>query len=88
MENKFPGIDAKTTADLAKLTDKDVQHLPDDILKPILIQAQRDRGGASMNALEIKRALESVHKGHWVVGLPRRGPPITKEDVDALFGGG
>lgn len=88
VEEAFPGINARTTDDLAALSAKDVQHLPDDILIPILIQATLDRGGTAMNKVEIKRALESVHRGHWVPGLPRRGPAITQQDIDDLFAGG
>lgn len=81
----FAGINAKTPADLAQLTDQEIRHLPDAILVPILIQAQQDRGSLPMDDTAVKRTLESVRRGHWVPGLPHRGPPVTQQDIDDLF---
>ena len=82
----FPGINAKTTEDLVELSDKDIQHLPAEILEPIL-RGAFGTSGRNWDDRDIKQALEMIKAGHIsaVPGMPRRGLPITKQDIDDLF---
>ena len=70
----FPGINAKTTKDLAAITDKDIQHLPAEILEPIILQAAL-ANGRKWDERDIST----------VPGMPRRGPAPSKQDIDDLF---
>jgi hypothetical protein len=83
----FPGINAKTTEDLAAITDKDIQHLPAEILEPIILQAAL-ANGRKWDERDMKESLEMIKRGHIsaVPGMPRRGPPVTEQDIDDLFG--
>ena len=82
----FPGINAKTTEDLVELSDKDIQHLPAEILEPIILQAAL-ANGRKWDERDMKESLEMIKRGHIsaIPGMPRRGLPITKQDVDDLF---
>jgi len=82
----FPGINAKTTEDLAAITDKDIQHLPAEILEPIILQAAL-ANGRKWDERDMKESLEMIKRGHisTVPGMPRRGPAPSKQDIDDLF---
>jgi hypothetical protein len=79
----FPGLGAKSTADLEKLTAKQIQHLPRQILEPIIRKGHAAAGLKRMSAEAMKEAVAMVHRGHWVHGLP--GKKVTDQDLDDLF---
>ena len=82
----FPGINAKTAEDLVELSDRDIQHLPAEILEPIILQAAL-ANGRKRDERDMKESLEMIKRGHIsaIPGMPRHGLPITKQDIDDLF---
>ena len=82
----FPGINAKTAEDLVELSDKDIQHVPAEILEPIILQAAL-ANGRKWDERDMKESLEMIKRGHisTVPGMPRRGPAPSKQDIDDLF---
>jgi hypothetical protein len=82
----FPGINAKTAEDLVELSDRDIQHLPAEILEPIILQAAL-ANGRKWDERDMKESLEMIKRGHIsaIPGMPRHGLPITKQDIDDLF---
>lgn len=71
--------------DLSGLTIKEIGLLPASVLGPIIRQAHLDSGANEMSPETVKQAIETVRRGHWVLGMPRTNP--TDQELKDLFGG-
>lgn len=70
-----------TPLDISQMSIKEIQHLTDEELKPVLWDGHRDLFGQTMSNQDLEENLWAVRQGHWAPGLPTvlggKGAPDT-----------